>query len=247
MQLKVSGLVGGYVFCLAVLVSLLLSTFVDSMDERARRMERGLGPEASASEESKVDARALRIYGRAHSPRPWHGPVMVVLAVACVFVVVFAAIVPTTIRVVPGSIPAVLEILGVDFTQEYSLWSLCTTIGAVGGWNIFLELVLAIFIIGGPFGRAFLELVLVAVPLSPHLQGRIVKVVNDLGSFSAWKCCLLQSSSCSCKCQRSRRPLFHRPRPCARRWPTGDWDPYASRWTTISPPRPRCCSSALCC
>lgn len=105
------------------------------------------------------------------------------LGVACA--VIYSCFTVTFERRVVGAIPKLLhQVLAMEWTKEYSLYSLGETTGAAGGWDYMLQATFGLFIVFGPLARSGLCV------LGHLLPGRldVIQMVCDLiGAFCAWE------------------------------------------------------------
>ena len=100
---------------------------------------------------------------------------------------------PSTMkRTVPGAVANILrDGFGANLTETFSVLDVMRLTGAEGGWDVFLQLVFATFVVVGPIVRASAELLLAWGPMSPKPQMSMSFLVSSMGSFSAWEVLLL--------------------------------------------------------
>ena len=214
-ELSVIGMRGIYAFCLAVIMSILLSLIVDVFDMRARRaqkeaarLEAELAAEASADNNSMTrrlltdsgnEDQAAVVVSRRRPPVDFIYPPPVeesvfvllmrnVIPVVTTVVVLLAIFLPTMVRKTDGAFPDVLRrILGINWTKQYSLQTLVTTTGLAGGWDILLMATFSLFIVVGPALRSGL-CVLDCTQWTPERFRRPLAIAIDfIGAFCAWE------------------------------------------------------------
>lgn len=204
-QMHVKGLLGVHAFCIATIISLLLSCFLDHLDHKARiwTSRNRRGTDASIMNNSDPDPDLVAAGVLTLRPLPENCSILyrripylhvcsyIILALsACVtaFMVAFAVSAPTMSRSVDGAFPQILhDVLGIDFSQDYSLSSLVEVSGEAGGLDTVLMLTFGIFVAVGPILRGVLCVIYLLVPLTQDSQQSLVLAINSVGSFCAWE------------------------------------------------------------
>lgn len=139
--LRIAGLIGIYLFCGGVLISLALGLVIDAYDHRAKsstRYDRRL----SVSEHTVSPRFVLksRVDKSMFSTKKY-----VLLVLCAVFALAFGILGVFTSsmeRKVPGAIPILInDTINVVFTRQYSVFSLAETTGARGNTLIRLLIV----------------------------------------------------------------------------------------------------------
>jgi len=199
--LRIAGLRGIHIFCIAVISSLMLGLVMEILDHFARR--------EGAKERMKHNRRHGRIYDNeteqtlsieaaeakpvllftrsAENVLQFRSYVIlcVVATTACVFTV-WGSFAPTMIREVPGSLPEIInETLSYDFGQKYSMWTLTKVVGDKGGWDIFLMCLFGFFCLIGPIIRSAFCIIQLLVPLTKKQHKINLHVIDFLGVFCA--------------------------------------------------------------
>ena len=229
--LRIAGMTGIYIFCLAATLSLLVGVAVDSLDHRARAesaknrrsggetgMETGRGTLTSVvndegrgavteDQDPVADALAARGHGSHLLPRARRAwllqrvrgkeggccssicgyVTLVLISLSTVALVWMAITRPTMERQVFGAGPYLMEkVLGVEWKQNFSLWSLMEVTGEAGGPDKFLMATFALFVVLGPLLRSALVVIDLVLPLGDVAQGALLNWINTLGAFCAW-------------------------------------------------------------
>jgi hypothetical protein len=116
----------------------------------------------------------------------WSRIILTGVSVIVLVVIICAAALPTMERRVFGAIPQLLtDILGVVWTQDYSLSSLVRTTGAAGGWDLLLMATFSLFVVFGPILRSSLCIFGLIVPLPKSVRGTVMHAIDYLGAFCA--------------------------------------------------------------
>uniref|UniRef100_A0A6S8D168 Uncharacterized protein n=1 Tax=Aplanochytrium stocchinoi TaxID=215587 RepID=A0A6S8D168_9STRA len=204
--LRVAGLRGIHVFCVAVLTSLILGLIMEVYDHiakhehgryRLKRDRRGSRmfqidsdayTEISMLTEADADSKYATLYQRSSENviRLRSYILLVLLSAIATASTAWGMFAPTMIREVPGSIPNIInETLAYDFDYEYSLWSLTNVVGEKGGWDIFLMYLFGFFCMFGPLIRASLTILQLVLPLNRSQQKLLLHVIDFLGVFCA--------------------------------------------------------------
>jgi hypothetical protein len=114
-------------------------------------------------------------------------------AIATAVVAFLAASLPTMERRVAGAYPdTVHEILGVEWTQRYSFWSLARTTAVAGGWDWMLFSTFALFMIAGPLLRGLLSVQTLWMNVRgrtdiAQYKKRLSTFIDFIGAFCAWE------------------------------------------------------------
>lgn len=203
--LRVLGLPGIYAFCLAVIMSIVLSLVIDISDVRLRRYQARLAREAQRrpllasgdADDSDDDSEDLLSIASDSSLRwgvfHWKSRCATLSSVLTVGLVLAATHLPTLQRTVTGAIPTLLsEVMSINLDQGFSFRSLSTTIGAAGGYDYLLEATFSFFIVIGPILRSILTLIALILPESSSLKRhRFLVSIDCLGAFCAWEVFIL--------------------------------------------------------
>jgi hypothetical protein len=140
-------------FCLAVVLSIAIGLVVDALERRARHA--GMPRNNSTTTLEEETSGSITIEQQDARPRKsWKRHTLPALTILMVLLAIFA---PTTVRTAEGAIPA---LLGGNWEQPYSFWTLVRT--TAGGGGILLS-TMALFVIVGPAVRA----ALCVVPAAP--------------------------------------------------------------------------------
>mmetsp|Transcript_32704 Transcript_32704/g.49288 ORF Transcript_32704/g.49288 Transcript_32704/m.49288 type:complete len:669 (+) Transcript_32704:187-2193(+) len=111
----------------------------------------------------------------------FHGFVSFIVVIA----VTYTCFTATFERRVVGAIPTLLnQVLGMEWTEYYSLQSLGEMTGAAGGWDYMLQATFGLFIVFGPIVRSCLCV------LGHLLPGRLTTIqtfCDLIGAFCAWE------------------------------------------------------------
>jgi len=186
--LRLHGLTSMYVFCIAVVLSLSCSVFIEYLDDKisARRMgvhsprfhahsyshSRREGNSSSSRsvrllhegphQEFGGDGRAKLLYPPSERKRAVsHG--LLVLVQLCLTCAAFSY--PLFRRRVEGSIAHALRDHGFDFDGQYSLLDMGILSGQAGGWDNIMAITFWVFIIIAPVFRAMSQLCLLLLPM----------------------------------------------------------------------------------
>mmetsp|Transcript_17795 Transcript_17795/g.22916 ORF Transcript_17795/g.22916 Transcript_17795/m.22916 type:complete len:603 (-) Transcript_17795:244-2052(-) len=204
--LRVGGLWGIYIFCCAVVLSLLLSFIIDIYDRRARTRQFSRTPCNTSDRLSHENASdALKAYLNAESTSEildlndakkrrsvftWVNPVVhVLLALLSVVLVSISLFIKSMERDVEGSLPEIADtVLGLQYDKEYSLWSLTKATAASGGADYFLMGIFGFFCVAGPLLRASLCAIHFMFDSSYRAHQRwVFELVSILRAFCAWE------------------------------------------------------------
>ena len=219
-RLRVEGMTGIYYFCVAVVLSILLSLMVDVLDARAERRARVLAAERNmqqysrlalteetgeslttaprrefvqAADDSMYDM--LRPSGTLSTDNACVRYGLILWASVACLAVCLGAFVGTLERRVTGAIPQLMhDILGVAWDRQFSLKSLVGLTGAAGGWDWLLMATFALFVVVGPILRALMCVVaLVMSTESSQFMLLLHTAIDYIGCFCAWEVVALAS------------------------------------------------------
>lgn len=181
---RLNGMTCMYVFCFAVVLSLLMGMAVDVEDEKVREEEDKAAKDEPSAEDDEAartakqaaeDAAATERLGGMHveclganlgmlsSSASFVHLGMLLLTVA---MEICASVTTVVSRKCVGSIPIYLnEAFHLDFDEDYSMHSIATILGSFGGWNYLKSVVMWLFIIVGPLCRTVSEILVLACPM----------------------------------------------------------------------------------
>jgi len=153
----------------------------DNNNENAALLDSHLNVEMGNDSSSRVDNDNERTIPKIRWFSCFHGVLSLVVAVA----VLYSCFTVTFERRVVGAIPKLLhQVLAMEWTKNYSLYSLGATTGAAGGWDYLLQATFGLFIVFGPILRGFL---CVLGHIVPGRLSTIQTFCDLIGAFCAWE------------------------------------------------------------
>uniref|UniRef100_A0A7S2ELC0 Uncharacterized protein n=1 Tax=Ditylum brightwellii TaxID=49249 RepID=A0A7S2ELC0_9STRA len=208
--LRIVGLSGIYLFCVAVLLSLVMGVWIDYYDHKARvynadkrrslalssssmdgadMMESGQNKSIGEKVRSCCDDMKLlsaRLQGSFFSGFSY---ILLIIFTGGTATIVYHAITEDTMeRVVKGAIAKLAhEILDVSWYKPYSLWSLVKVTGAAGGADNLLMSTVAVFLVFGPAVRNGLLIITQIIPMTASAHLFFANTIRALGAFCAWE------------------------------------------------------------
>eukprot|EP00924_Labyrinthula_sp_SR-Ha-C_P004347 maker-scaffold_3-snap-gene-21.4-mRNA-1 protein AED:0.03 eAED:0.03 QI:49/1/1/1/1/1/5/54/561 len=207
-NLRIAGVAGIHVFCFAVVLSLLLSLFIDILNEKVSKSneeihdlnepllgEENLNQGEKIEENTEVSENFFKdstttslFFSRLEKGKISLSKYVFLVFLSCFLfgLGMFSVWIPTMERNVPGSIPSVInETLFYDFKEKVSLATLTELIGVKGGWDYFLRLFFLVFCVVGPLFRLISIIVLLCVPMTEKWHKHVCALVHHLGAFCA--------------------------------------------------------------
>jgi len=163
-QIGIEGKLGMYMFCVAVVLSLLLGVFMELLEERHFPI---VPAECETDDNtprfliSFKDRKQLAKYSLSL------GLVLATTALTCL-----AVVVPLFDRIVTGAmIQGVWDLVHIGFDDTYTNWQVGTAICEAGGVGpAFHAVCYFLFVLIGPLARVFSQLALFVVPMSLRRQ-----------------------------------------------------------------------------
>jgi len=185
-EVKMNGMLCMYVFCLAVVLSLLLGVYVDATNEKYEERLAGHGKRRGKDHQ-----------WRSFPPGPfrptscgrWVEYCLHISLVLLELALIIAAITtPLFKRVISGSLfEEIGEDVGIHLDEAYTLPLIAYRLGEFGGLNIIKSVVLCIFVIVGPLLRSLTMLLVLLCPMASSIREKLWKFSTHVSVFFAFE------------------------------------------------------------